>query len=71
MIRKWTQHILLSADLMTLIQDVGHQKWEKMVEVNGAYTHRKRETIWNVCMYCPTLKLLSLNFLRQPDKHDR
>ena len=37
--RKWSQEVLVCADLVTPMQGQGQRKWYKMVRVNGAYKH--------------------------------
>ena len=44
--RKWSQYVLLCADLVTPKQGQGQQKWYKIVEVNGPYMHGRNEQIW-------------------------
>ena len=43
---KWSQKVLLHADLVTPRQGQGQWKWYQMVEVNGAYKHGRYEKVW-------------------------
>ena len=63
-VRKWSQEVLLRADLAAPRQ--GHiliqWKWYKMVEVKCAYNYMAgmKKNCWKVCVWYPTL---TLNFL--------
>ena len=45
-VRKWSQYVLFSAELVTRNQGQGHWKLYKMAEVNGAYKCGLYDNIW-------------------------
>ena len=44
--RKWSEQVLLHADLVTPSQGHGHGKWYQIVEVKGVYKHGRYEKNW-------------------------
>ena len=68
--RKWSQQVLLCADLASHRQDQRQWKWHKMVEVTDAYKQGMYGTIWENGLHVMSNVKVFATQDSQPAEHD-